>query len=363
MNRIRFLLGLIIFIFTAGCQQVGQQDSVADIDESTDNKKLQVVATTTIVGDVVSQVGGELIELSVLLPVGADPHGFDATPQDVAKLVESDIVFANGGGLEDFLESMIESAGAEDKVVYVSDGIKLISGDHHDEGEEHHDEHEGEEQHDEHEGEEQHDEHEGGEHHDEHEGEEQHDEHEGEEHHDHGHDGNDPHTWFSPSNVMVWAHNISEALGKVDSGNSQTYIANEENYREELTELDAWIREQVAQIPEMNRNLVTDHSVFAYYGQEYGFTQVGALIPGYSTLAEPTAQELAQVEDAIEQLNVKAVFVGYTFNPALAERVTSDTGTQLVFVYTGSLSEPEGEASTYLNYMRYNTNAFVNALK
>ena len=338
MNRIRFLLGLIIFIFTAGCQQVGQQDSVADIDESTDNKKLQVVATTTIVGDVVSQVGGELIELSVLLPVGTDPHGFDATPQDVAKLVESDIVFANGAGLEDFLESMIESAGAEDKVIYVSDGIKLISGEHHDEDE-------------------------GEEHHDEDEGEEHHDEDEGEEHHDHGHAGNDPHTWFSPSNVMVWAHNISEALGKVDSGNSQTYIANEENYREELTELDAWIREQVAQIPEMNRNLVTDHSVFAYYGQEYGFTQVGALIPGYSTLAEPTAKELAQVEDAIEQLNVKAVFVGYTFNPALAERVTSDTGTQLVFVYTGSLSEPEGEASTYLNYMRYNTTAFVNALK
>ena len=338
MNRIRILLGLIIFIFTAGCQQVDQQGSAADIDESTDSKKLKVVATTTIVGDVVSQVGGELIELSVLLPVGTDPHGFDATPQDVAKLVESDIVFANGAGLEDFLESMIESAGAEDKVIYVSDGIKLISGEHHDEDE-------------------------GEEHHDEDEGEEHHDEDEGEEHHDHGHAGNDPHTWFSPSNVMVWAHNISEALGKVDSGNSQTYIANEENYREELTELDAWIREQVAQIPEMNRNLVTDHSVFAYYGQEYGFTQVGALIPGYSTLAEPTAKELAQVEDAIEQLNVKAVFVGYTFNPALAERVTSDTGTQLVFVYTGSLSEPEGEASTYLNYMRYNTTAFVNALK
>jgi ABC-type Zn uptake system ZnuABC Zn-binding protein ZnuA len=356
MNRIRILLGLIIFIFTAGCQQVDQQGSAADIDESTDNKKLQVVATTTIVGDVVSQVGGELIKLSVLSPVGTDPHGFDATPQDVAKLVESDIVFANGAGLEDFLESMIESAGAEDKVIYVSDGIKLMLGDHHDEhkSEEHHDEDEGGEHHDEHEDEE---------HHDEDEGEEHHDEHENEEYHEHGHDGNDPHTWFSPSNVMVWAHHISEALGKVDSENSQTYIANEENYREELTELDAWIREQVEQIPEMNRNLVTDHSVFAYYGQEYGFTQVGALIPGYSTLAEPTAKELAQVEDAIEQLNVKAVFVGYTFNPALAERVTSDTGTQLVFVYTGSLSEPEGEASTYLNYMRYNTTAFVNALK
>jgi len=86
------------------------------------------------------------------------------------------------------------------------------------------------------------------------------------------------------------------------------------------------------------------------------------LSPGYSTLAEPTANELADIQDTIHELEVKAIFVGNTVNPALAERVTEDTGTQLIFVYTGSLSEPDGEASTYIEYMRYNTSAFVNAL-
>ena len=91
--------------------------------------------------------------------------------------------------------------------------------------------------------------------------------------------------------------------------------------------------------------------------------QVGALIPGYSTLAEPTAKELADIEDAIHKMDVKAIFVGNTINPALAERVTEDTGTALIFVYTGSLSEPGEPADTYLAYMRYNTNAFVAALR
>ena len=194
--------------------------------------------------------------------------------------------------------------------------------------------------------------------------EEHHDEDEGEEHHhEHNHGGIDPHTWFSPLNVMVWIHNIAYALSDVDPDSAQAYAHNEEVYEAELVELDTWIREQVAQIPEDNRNLVTDHSLFTYFADEYSFTQVGALIPGYSTVSEPTAQELAQIEDAIEDLNVKAVFVGYTVNPVLGERVADDTGTELVFVYTGALSETDGAAATYLHYMRYNTTAFVNALR
>jgi ABC-type Zn uptake system ZnuABC Zn-binding protein ZnuA len=94
----------------------------------------------------------------------------------------------------------------------------------------------------------------------------------------------------------------------------------------------------------------------------YGFEQLGALIPGYNTLSEHTAKELAAIEDAIDDLNVQVVFVGDTVNPTLAERVAENTGTKLVFVYTGSLSEPDGEAGTYIQYMRYNINAFVDAL-
>jgi len=296
-----------IFILTA----CSPQSETAPAGES---GKLQVVATTTLVGDVVAQVGDDLIELHVLLPVGSDPHSFDPTPQDIAKVADADIVFANGAGLEKFLDTLIESAGATERVVSVSDRIDLRTFENAPPG---HDEP----------------------------------------------PGTDPHTWVDPNNVMVWVDNIERALADADSAHAADYAANAENYRQQLTELDAWIREQVAQIPPENRKLVTDHTLFGYFADEYGFEQVGALIPGYSTLAEPSAQELAAIEDAIREYGVPAIFVGNTVNPALAERVAEDTGTQLVTVYTGSLSGPDGNAPTYLDYMRYHVSAFVDALK
>lgn len=280
---------------------------------------LKVVATTTIVGDVVAQIGGDGINLSVLLPVGADPHSFSPTPQNIASVAKADLVFANGAGLEEFLEPLIESAGAQEKIVYLSDDLELldqpISGDHPAAET------------------------------------------------DHAHLGGDPHTWVDPNNVMQWVQTIEQQLSSADPENAASYQANAENYQTELQNLDAWIREQVAQIPPENRKLVTDHTLFGYFAEEYGFEQVGALIPGYSTLAEPSAQELAAMEEAIATLDVRAIFVGNTVNPALAERAAADTGTQLIYVYTGSLSEPGGEADSYLAYMRYNTTAFVEALK
>jgi ABC-type Zn uptake system ZnuABC Zn-binding protein ZnuA len=162
---------------------------------------------------------------------------------------------------------------------------------------------------------------------------------------------------------MVWVHNIEQKLIEIDPVNAGTFQANAEQYKSELKALDTWIREQVALIPEENRKLVTDHALFGYFANQYGIEQTGALIPGYSTLAEPTAKELAEIEDVIHDLDIKAVFVGNTINSTLAERVAKDTGTHLVFVHTGSLSEPGGDAASYLAYMRYNTNAFVNALK
>ncbi len=306
-TRIWLAAFMAVFILTA----CNPKSETAPAGES---GKLQVVATTTLVGDVVAQVGDDLIELHVLLPVGSDPHSFDPTPQDIAKVADADIVFANGAGLEKFLDTLIESAGATERVVSVSDGIDLRTFENAPPG---HDEP----------------------------------------------PGTDPHTWVDPNNVMVWVDNIERALADADSAHAADYAANAENYRQQLTELDTWIREQVAQIPPENRKLVTDHTLFGYFADEYGFEQVGALIPGYSTLAEPSAQELAAIEDAIREYGVPAIFVGNTVNPALAERVAEDTGTQLVTVYTGSLSGPDGDAPTYLDYMRYNVSAFVDALK
>lgn len=282
--------------------------------------RLQVLATTSIVADVVRQVSGDYVQVTMLLPLGTDPHTFEPRPQDAAAIAEAQIVFANGAGLEEFLEPLLESAGAGEKLVEVSDGIELLPF----EGEEHHDEEEGEEHH---------------------------------------HEGGDPHTWMDPNNVLVWVENIAAALAAADPEHAAAYQANAEAYAAELRALDEWIRSQVAQIPAERRKLVTDHRAFGYFVDEYGLEQVGALVGSFSTNAAPSAQELAALEDEIREQGVPAVFVGKTVNPELAEQVAQDTGVKLVHVYTGSLSEPGGEADSYLTFMRYNVNAIVEALK
>ena len=278
-------------------------------------QKLKVVATTSIVADVVQNVGGDLIELTALLPLGADPHAFEPTPRDVAAVADAHVVFANGAGLEVFLERLLESAGESGAVVPVSHGVELLSfADGGTNGEAHE-------------------------------------------------SGADPHTWLDPNNVIVWARNIQRALSDLDPDGADRYEANAGAYQTELEALDAWIREQVAQVPEANRELVTDHTGFTYFARRYGFVQVGAVFPGYSTLAEPSARELAKLEEAIQEHDVKAVFVGLTVNPDLAARVAEDTATKLVTLYTGSLSERDGPAGDYIAFMRYNVTAIVEALR
>ena len=277
--------------------------------------KLQVVATTTIVGDVVRNIGGDAIQLEVLLPPGSDPHSFDPTPQDVAKIAKASLIFANGAGLEAFLEPLLKNAGSQAQVVYVSDGVQLIRFQSNLPGEES------------------------------------------------GPGGGDPHTWFDPQNVKVWVQNIEKALSAQDPKDAQTYAANARRYTQQLDALDSWIQSQVDQIPSDQRKLVTDHEAFTYFAARYGFQQVGAIVPGYSTLAQPSAQELAALEDAIRKLGVKAVFVGETVSPNLAKQVAQDSGVKLVYLYTGALSDSKGPASTYLDFMHYDVNQIVNGLK
>lgn len=284
--------------------------------------KLQVVATTTILGDVVRQVGGEAIELKVLLPSGSDPHTFEPAPKDIAAISNADLVVINGAGLEESLERLIESASegaGEPKVVTASDGIELRTL------EDSHPEEDQEEEED--------------------------------------HSAFDPHVWFDPLNVLVWVDNIEQALSEADPANLAAYQAAAEAYRAELLELNEWIQTQVAQIPPENRKLVTDHQNFGYFADRYGFVQVGAVVPGFSTASAPSAQELAALQENIRSLGARAIFVGTTVNPAISEQVARDTGVQLIPLYTDSLTEPGGEAGSYLELMRFDVEAIVAALK
>jgi ABC-type Zn uptake system ZnuABC Zn-binding protein ZnuA len=163
--------------------------------------------------------------------------------------------------------------------------------------------------------------------------------------------------------VSAWVDTIEKALTQADPDASARYRENAAAYRQALAELDSWIQAQVSQIPEGKRKLVTDHRTFAYFARRYGFDTVGAVIPSFSTLAEPSAKELAELENTIRDLKVGAIFVDQSANPALSRRVSQDTSVRLVPVYSGSLGEAGGEAATYLDFMRYNTNAIVSALK
>ena len=296
------VLWLVAALLLVGC---GSQPAESD--------GLRVAATTTLVGDVVRQVGGEHIALSVLLPVGVDPHTFDPRPQDMAALSEAQVVFVNGLGLEEALEPALE-ANVKGKLVEVSQGIEALPFEgEHDEGEQH--------------------------------------------------SAGDPHTWTDPNNVMVWARNIAAALAQADPANAPSYQANAEAYIAELSVLDGWIRQQTAQVPAEQRKLVTDHAVLGYFADQYGFEQVGLVVPGLSTNAAPSAQELAALEDVIREQGVRAIFVGKEVNPSMAGQVAQDTGAKLVFIYSGSLGEAGSEVDSYIEWMRYNVQAIVNALK
>jgi len=267
---------------------------------------LLIVATTSLIGDAAARVGGAHVTVRVLLPIGADPHAFEPRPQDVAALSDADLVLVNGFGLEQTLAPLLENAH---NVITVSDGIQplsLIEG---------------------------------------------------------GVSGPDPHVWQDPNNVVLWVRNIAAAFSKADPSNAKDYSANAEAYIAELTALDVWVTQQVAQIPEANRKLVTDHTDFGYFASRYGFEQIGAVIPSLSTGSAPSAQELAALEDAIRSGGVKAIFVGATVSAELSRRVAEDTGVQLVTLFTDSLSAPGAGAETYIELMRYNVNAIVEALK
>jgi ABC-type Zn uptake system ZnuABC Zn-binding protein ZnuA len=168
---------------------------------------------------------------------------------------------------------------------------------------------------------------------------------------------------MDPNNVLVWVENIAVALSAADPEHAAAYQANAEAYAAELRALDEWIRAQVAQVPAENRSLVADHATLGYFAEEYGFTQVGTITGSFSTEAAPSAQELAALEDEIRSLGVRAIFVTEASNQSMVEQIAQDTGIRAVWLYHASLTEADGPAPSYLEFMRYNVSAIVEALK
>ena len=267
--------------------------------------RLRVAGTTTLVGDLLHQVGGELIDLHVILPPGRDPHDFQATPGDMRVVSGVAVIFVSGFGLEGNMLNSLADSLPDIARVDLSQGIQPL--------------------------------------------------------------GNsttfDPHVWLDPFNVEQWAENAAEALGRLDPQNAASYTANARAYTSRLQSLDAWIRDQVNAIPASDRLLVTDHHMLDYFARRYGFDVVGTIIPGYSSEAEPSAQDLAQLEDEIRSSGAKAIFIEHASNSQLAQTVAADTGAQIVPLYVGALSDAKGPAADYISMMQYDVQAITKALQ
>jgi ABC-type Zn uptake system ZnuABC Zn-binding protein ZnuA len=315
-----FLILPLLSVCFVGCRTISGE--IPPVTE-----KLRVVTTTTFLGDVVGIVAGDVIEMSVLLEAGQNPHVYQPTPQDLVKVSEADLIFVNGLDLEEFLDDLLDGIETTAIVFEVSEGISPLEVRGPDS---------------------------------EHKGDEEGDQDQKSERLPSS--SEDPHVWFDPNNIMIWIDNIVAVLVKNDPDNSETYRNNAAAYKSEIIQLDHWIREQVAQIPPENRKLVTDHTSLNYLAEEYGFEQIGAVIPAQTTEAETSGQQLAELIDTIREQEVKAIFVGMDFDSTLSQRVAEETGINLIPLYFSSLSA-EPPADSYLTFMRFNIIAIVDALK
>ncbi len=288
-------------------------------------RELRVVATTNLVGNVVAQVGGDRIELSTLLAPGADPHAYQLAPTDRQLLEDADVILINGLGLEEGMLPVLDELDTRAPVVAVSIGIATIGfGGHEDQEADAHDQ-----------------EHEEG----------------------HHHEGTDPHTWQSVPNVIVWTDNIATILSALDPAQTDAYAAAAADYRTQLEALNTELHTLVETLPAGQHKLVTDHDSLGYLAHEYGFTVIGTVIPSLSTVASASAQELAALEEQIAREEVKAIFVGTTVNLQVASQLAADLGIEIVSIYTDSLSDANGPAPTYLDFMRHNLQTIVDALR
>jgi zinc/manganese transport system substrate-binding protein len=303
---------------------------------------MSVVATTTVLGDVVARVaecGGGTA--TTLMPIGADPHDFSPSSDEIARMVNADLVVANGLNLEEGLTDALSSAAADGAVVLeVAQMVDPLpfgtagSPGHNDEGE---DEHGDEADH-------------AGEETDDH----------GEEADDHG--SLDPHFWHDAARMAAAAELVGAELA--DRTGDDGYDVCGSQVADELRQTDEQVRSILSAVPDDRRVMVTDHEAFGYFAEAYDFEIAGVVIPGGATLAEPSSQELAALVEVIIDEGVPAVFANTEAPSTLTDAVAAEAGSEVTVVplYVGSLGEPGSGAETYDAMMTTNAQRIADAL-
>jgi ABC-type Zn uptake system ZnuABC Zn-binding protein ZnuA len=304
MKKVYILL-IICIVFSA-CQP-------APTAERSPGSTYKVLAVESFLADIAQNVAGKRLVVDSLIPLGMDPHTFEPTPSDLARISSCQLMIINGAGMEIWLKKIIENAGGHCQVVEASAGLvsRATGATSQTSAPE-----------------------------------------------------LDPHFFMDPMLSIHYVENIRDALTKLDPTGQPEFDQNAQSYIQQLHDLDIWISAQVAQIPVEKRLIITNHESLGYFADRYQFKVVGTILPSASSESQPSAQQIAQLIEVIHQTGVKAIFLELGNNQDLAQRIAQDTGIKVIAdLYEHSLSEKSGPASTYIEMMKYNTLTIVNALK
>jgi zinc/manganese transport system substrate-binding protein len=290
------------------------------------NGPLKVVASFSILGDMVKQIGGNDVQLDVLVGPDGDAHEYEPTPADARRLAAAQVLVVNGLGFDAWLPKLVRASGFKGTTVVASEGVTPrdfgadVSGGH---------DHV----------------------------------HTGDKHGGHDHEGNvDPHAWQNLANGARYARNIGAALAAADAAHADAYRQRAEAYAARIEALDVRVKQAFESLPPERRRVVTSHDAFGYFGDAYRMTFISAM--GISTEAEPSAADVARIIGQIRQEKVPAVFFENVSSPKLAQQIARETGARVGgTLYSDALAKPGLPAATYLGMFEWNLSQFMAALK
>jgi zinc/manganese transport system substrate-binding protein len=272
--------------------------------------KINVVATFSILADLVKNVGGDRVEVAALVGPNSDTHVFSPTPADAKKLAGAKVVFVNGLGLEGWMTRLVNASGTKAPSFVASTGIKTrrMEDDHHP-----------------------------------------------------GQMVTDPHAWQSIANAKIYVGNIRAALSKVDPAGKSAYDANATAYLAKLDALEQEVKAAIGKIPADHRRIITTHDAFGYFGGAYGMEFISP--EGVSTDAQPSAKDMAKIIAQIRKQKIPAVFMENITDPRLMQQIAKETGAKVGgTLYSDALSDPGGPAGNYIDMMRSNVSELSKAL-
>ena len=271
-----------------------------------------VAASTNILGDVVRELVGDEAQVMTLMKPDADPHSFEISAQEAARLRSADLVVSNGLGLEEGLQQHLDAAGSEGVPAFVAgDAIEVLD---YAEGD--------------------------------------------------AAGTPDSHFWTDPARMLDVVDALEPVLAGLEGVDAGQVAARSDAYRLQLEELDAEMTRSFAAIPPERRALVTNHHVFGYLAERFDFEVVGTVIPGGTTLAAPSASDLADLVDAVQETGVPTIFAESSSPDRLVQALASEAGVRVAVVelFTESLTAPDGGAPTYLTMMRVNAERIATGL-